>query len=187
MTGQRRGIGRQSGMGQRGGIGQRPQMSQQSQMGQQPQIGQQRMGQQTQPGQQQGMGEMRGEVGEKPKFEDHLTSDVVLVLDDFQKLETTAEWCSDQCVERGPELGTSARICRDVADIAHLGVQLMSRNPYRRIDVGEVMLNVFLDAREELGTEQFPPVKDTVSVLDRAIESLSKAIETVQTQGLGVQ
>ncbi len=160
----------QQPMGQRGGTQERQQVGGQQSMGQQPQAGR-----------------TEEEVGAKPKFEDHLSSDVMLVLADFQRLETTAEWCADQCVERGPELGTCARTCRDVADIAHLGVQLMSRNPYRRIDVGEVMLNTFLDAREELGQYRYPPVMDTVQVLDRAIESLSKGIETARQQGVGVQ
>jgi hypothetical protein len=162
--------------------------------GMQRQMGQrQGMQGQRQAGGRQSMGQQpyadgtEAEVGPEPKFEDHLSSDVMLVLADFQKLETTAEWCADRCVERGPELGTCARTCRDVADIAHLGVQLMSRNPYRRIDVGEVMLNTFLDAREELGQYQYPPVMDTVQVLDRAIESLSKGIETARQQGVGVQ
>ena len=165
-----RGQGMQGPMSQRQGTQERQQVGGQQSMGQQPQAGR-----------------TEEEVGAKPKFEDHLSSDVMLVLADFQRLETTAEWCADQCVERGPELGTCARTCRDVADIAHLGVQLMSRNPYRRIDVGEVMLNTFLDAREELGQYRYPPVMDTVQVLDRAIESLSKGIETARQQGVGVQ
>lgn len=130
---------------------------------------------------------MGGEAGPKPKFEDHLASEVQMVIHDFQKLETTAEWCANECIERGPELATCARTCRDIADIAHLGVQLLSRNQYRRIDVGTVMLNAFLDARDELRRYRYPPVMDTVQVLDRAIESLSKGIETVQRRGAGTQ
>ncbi|WP_232423732.1 hypothetical protein [Haladaptatus paucihalophilus] len=130
---------------------------------------------------------MGGEVGPKSKFEDLLTSEVQMVLHDFQKLETTAEWCANECIERGPELATCARTCRDIADIAHLGVQLLSRNPYRRTDVGDAILNAFLDARDELQRYRYPPVMDTVQALDRAVESLSKAIETVQRRGGGTQ
>jgi hypothetical protein len=159
-----------------GGQGMRQPMSQQQQVGGQPQMGHRPQAER-----------VEGEVGAQQKFEDHLTSDVMVVLEDLQKLETTAEWCVDECVERGPELGTCTRTCRDVADIAQLGVQLISRNPYRRIDVGEVMLNTFLDARKELRQHQYPPVMDTVQVLDRSIESLSKGIETARQQGFGVK
>lgn len=124
-------------------------------------------------------------IGGKEKFEDHLTSEVELVLDDFQKLETTAEWCSDWCAERGPQLGECARICRDVADIAHLGIQLMSRNPYRHIDIGEMMQRVFEQSLAELRQHPDPPVQDTAHVLERALTSLSRGISAVQREGLG--
>lgn len=69
----------------------------------------------------------RAEVGERPKFEDHLSSDVMPVLDDFQKLEIVAEWCADQCAQQGPELGSCVRTCLDVADIVRDTVQVLDR------------------------------------------------------------
>lgn len=116
------------------------------------------------------------------KFEDHLSNEVLTVLQDFQRLESLSAWCAEQCLEMGGQFARIANTCHDVSDLAHLGVQFMSRNPERQADVGDFILGYLQNARQKLAGHQSEPTRQLVETLDRAIASLQQALARTGAQ-----
>lgn len=148
--------------------GQQPQtQGQQSQMqGQQPQMQTQSQGQQSMP---------RG-----PSFEDHVTDELRIALEDFSELSHVAAWCATTCASGGPELGTCARICQDVAEIAALNEMLIARDSMFGPEVADTFCRIAAEALPELRRyDQHAHVSETIATLERTANSCESLLSQV--------
>lgn len=168
---QQYGTGGQSGQQQ--GFG-GPQQGAQGSMGQQ---GQQYGQQQIAGSQQQRPGGAQQPIGGMGlKLEEAINDEMRVALHDFVESATVCEWCAEQCIDEGPQMAECLRLCRDVADLASLNIQLLSRDSVFGPEVAEV----FAEAAEACGREcaQHPHkhCQECAEVLDRATRSTRKML-----------
>lgn len=113
-------------------------------------------------------------------FGDALTGEMRVALMDFVRSAEVCEWCADQCIaEASPELVECARLCRDVADLALLNVQLLGRqSPF-----GAGVAEDFVEAAEACAAEcaQHPHAhcQECARVLGRAVRSTGDLLRSV--------
>ena len=153
--------------------GQQPQMQgQQPQMqGQQPQMQTQSQGQQPQ-GQQ--------SMPRGPSFEDHVTDELRIALEDFSELSHVAAWCATTCASGGPELGTCARICQDIAEIAALNEMLIARDSMFGPEVADTFCRIADEALPELRRDDHHAhVSETIATLERTANSCESLLRQV--------
>ncbi len=105
------------------------------------------------------------------QFVDHLTPEMRMLLDDSIEASQVAAWCADRCIEHGPEAGDCVRLCNEVAQIADLNANFISKDAFNVVPVTEAFVAVAEQAIVEL--EEIPQVhaEETRAVLERAIDS----------------
>ncbi|WP_435154474.1 hypothetical protein [Haladaptatus sp. DFWS20] len=163
--------------GQTGQQYQQP-MRQQHQGGQQPQIGQQPIGQMGQ--EQVGTREMQ--------FEDSLPGELRIALDDFTKVEKTAEWAIDKCLDLGPQVAPVVRELEDVAELAELNVKLIARDSVHGPKVARTFVEVGQECLQKIRQYQQPYLQQVSMNIQKAIESTQKMLSTLgQGQQMGQQ
>lgn len=154
-------------------FGQQPQ----TQVSQQPQA---RVGQQPQ----------RFERPSLQQYEKTMPSEFRVALHDFNTLAEVADWCRDQCLDKGPQLANVARTCQDLTDVAELNEKLITHDSAYGPHLAEAFLRIAQQSIQELQQyQQDPAVADTIPVVRRAVESTEKLLRSVgwQTQAAGQQ
>lgn len=157
------------------------------------QYGQQGMGsnpQQMGPSRQQmGSGQQQMGPSQQPQmereFEDTLTRDMRVALHDFVQATTVCNWCADECLG-DPQMEECARLCRDVADLAALNVQFISRDSIFGVDVAETFAYAAEECEQICAQHSDPHCQECASVLGRAIDStwaMLESFEHISQQG----
>lgn len=108
-----------------------------------------------------------------PQFEDHLTNELRIALEDFNEVTHVAEWCAKECAYGGPQLAECTRVCEDIAEIAALNEKLIARDSMFGPDLAEAFVHVAREALPELERHQqrHPHVTETISAITRTIDS----------------
>ncbi len=117
--------------------------------GQQPMAGGQQPqsmsgGQQPMAGGQQPSGQaMAGqEAQSQQSFENHLTNELRIALEDFTELSHIADWCAKMCASEGPQLATCAAICRDIAELAEFNEKLIARDSMFGPEIADTFVRI---------------------------------------------
>lgn len=142
----------------------------QSQLGQQPT---QQIGQQTQ------------QLGRptSQQYEKTLPSEFRVALHDVNTLAEVADWCRDQCLDKGPQVANVTRTLEDLRDVAELNERLITHDSAYGPHVAEAFLRIAQQSIPELRQyQQDPAVADTIPVVERAIESTEKLLRSVGWQ-----
>lgn len=132
------------------------------------------------------MGGQQGMQGGAPSFEDHLTNELRILLEDFSEVTHVAEWCATECAYAGPELATSARICEDIAEVAELNEKLIARDsPFGPL-VAQTFVRVANQGLPELRRygQQHPQIAETVATIERTINSCTALLDSGGQQGM---
>ncbi|WP_309138767.1 hypothetical protein [Haloterrigena gelatinilytica] len=122
-----------------------------------------------------------GQTTQAPFFEDHMTDELWIALEDFSELSHVAAWCATRCASGGPELGRCARICQDLAEIAALNEMLIARDSMFGPELATAFLRV---ADEGLPTlrqfqDRHPHVLETVATIERTMNSCESLLRRV--------
>ncbi|WP_408960045.1 hypothetical protein [Natrinema sp. 74] len=124
----------------------------------------------------QGMGGQR--MQGRQSFEDHLTNELRIALEDFTELSHIADWCAKECAMEG--LSTSAQITHDIAELAELNARLIARDSMFGPEVADVFIRVGTEGLRELQQyQQHPHITETMSAIDRTLDSCSTVLEMV--------
>ncbi|AGB29990.1 hypothetical protein Natpe_0039 [Natrinema pellirubrum DSM 15624] len=153
-------------------------MGRQRMSGQQPTSG----GQQTGGQQSMGGGQRMGSQGTQGQrsFEDHLTNELRIALEDFTELSHVADWCAKMCASEGPQLATCAAICRDIAELAAFNEKLIARDSMFGPEIADTFIRIAREGLPELQQyQQHPHVAETISAIDRTIDSCMTLLELV--------
>jgi hypothetical protein len=124
------------------------------------------------------------------QYEKSMPSEFRVALHDFNTLAEVADWCRDQCLDKGPQLSTVVRTCEDLRDLAATNEKLITHDSEYGPHVAESFLKVAQQSLQELQQfQQEPAVADTIPVVQRAIESTEKLLNSVgwQSQQVGQQ
>lgn len=190
-------MSQQSTMGmqsQQPGTGQQGQQYGQPQQigGQQGQIGQQSAQIGQQPGQ---MMQQPGQMTHQPSgnlnitLEEGISDEMRVALHDFVQATNACEWCAEQCIDEGPEMGECLRLCRDVADLGALNIQLLARDSVFGPEAAEVFAQAAEACAQECAQHPQKHCQECAEVLPRAARSTRKMLSSfgggqgIQSQG----
>ncbi|WP_254762459.1 hypothetical protein [Natrinema marinum] len=124
----------------------------------------------------------------RQSFEGHLTNELRIALEDFTELSNVADWCATECASEGRQLATCARICHDIAELADLNESLIARDSMFGPEVADAFVRVATEGLAELQQyQQHPHIAETISVIDRTIDSCSIVLGMVDGQAAGGQ
>ena len=141
-------------------------------------------------GQTQIQGQQQGR-GPGMMFEDHLTNELRIALEDFNDVTHVAEWCAVRCAREGPQLADCARVCEDIAELAELNEKLIARDSMFGPEIAETFVRVAQQGLPEIQQHQqaHPHVTETISVINRAIDSCNTLLQmgTRPTQQMGTR
>jgi len=158
------------------------------------QYGQQGYGQQS--GQQQQFGGQQQQQTGAPgggqsmdmKLEEGLTEEMRVVLHDLIQSATACEWCAERCIDEGPQMAECIRLCRDVADLATLNVQFISRDSVFGPEAIEVFANAAEACAQECARHGHRHCQECAEQLSRAVQSTRKMLASFgQESGQGQQ
>ncbi|WP_255681780.1 hypothetical protein [Natrinema sp. SYSU A 869] len=123
----------------------------------------------------------------RQSFENHLTNELRIALEDFTELSHIAEWCAKMCASEGPQLATCAAICRDIAELAEFNEKLIARDSMFGPEIVDTFVRIAEESLPELQQfQQHPHVAETISAIDRTIDSSLTLLEMVgDGQGAG--
>ncbi|GAB7118692.1 hypothetical protein JCM9743_11540 [Natrinema sp. JCM 9743] len=121
------------------------------------------------------------EIQSGQSFENHLTNELRIALEDFTELSHVADWCAKMCASEGPQLATCAAICRDIAELAEFNEKLIARDSMFGPEVADTFVRIAEEGLPELRQfQQHPHVAETITVIDRTIDSCLTLLETVE-------
>jgi hypothetical protein len=133
------------------------------------------MGQQGQRGQQRQMA---------PSFEDHLTNELRIALEDLNEVTHVAEWCAKECAGIGPELVNCVRVCEDIAELSEFNEKLIARDSMFGPQACDLFVQVASEGLAELEQhQQHGHVAETISTINRAIDSCTTVLQSVGREG----
>ena len=153
---------------------QSPMSQQQPERGQTPQTGQQ------------------PPIGQPPSpaaggtLEGSITDQMRVVLHDFTEAAKVTEWCAERCIDEGPEMAECVRLCRDVADIARLNVELLTRDSLFGPELAEVFVMAADECARECAKHPHQHCQECAEVLPRAARA-TRAMLSSLGEGQGVQ
>lgn len=152
-----------------------------SQRGSPQQMGGQGMGSGTQS---QGTHGQQAGMQPAPSFEDHLTDELRLLLEDFSELSHITAWCAKECAAGAPELGICARICQDLAEVAELNEMLIARDSMFGPEVADMFIRVANEGLTELRRhqQQHPHITETIAAIERTMNSSESVLQQVGGQ-----
>lgn len=116
-------------------------------------------------------------------FRDHLSDELRIALEDFSELSHVTAWCAKECAAMG--IGTCARLCQDLAEIASLNEMLIARDSMFGPELADAFLRVAREALPELRRYQqrHPHITETIATLERTMNSCSTVLEMVGQGG----
>lgn len=171
QQGQAYGQQQQGAAQQYGGI-QQPGGSQEFGQPQQPR-GQQASGIGEQPG-----GQRRG--GRNVTLEEGISDEMRVALHDFVQSANACEWCAEQCLDEGAQMAECIRLCRDVADLATLNVQFLTRDSVFGPEAAEVFAMAAEACARECARHQHKHCQECADVLTRAARSTRKMLSSFE-------
>lgn len=117
-------------------------------------------------------------------YEDHLTDELRLLLEDFSELSHVTAWCAKECATGAPELGICARICQDLAEIAELNEMLIARDSMFGPEVADMFIRVASEGLSELQRhqQQHPHITETIATIERTMNSAETVLQQVGGQ-----
>lgn len=124
-----------------------------------------------------------------PFFEDHMTDELWIALEDFGELSHVAAWCATRCASGGPELGRCARICQDIAEIAALNELLIARDSMFGPEIADAFLRVAAEGLPTLRRfqQRHPHVLETVATIERTMNACESLLQQVDGGSRGRQ
>jgi len=154
--------------------------------------GQQQQPQQMSQGQQQpqqmtqGQQQQSQQMSQGMDFEDTLTGDMRLALHDTVQAVTICNWCADECLG-DPQMEECARLCRDVADLAVLNIQFISRDSIFGVDVAEAFAYAAEECAQVCAQHPHDHCQECASTLRRATDSTWAMLEAFEHISQGSQ
>lgn len=139
------------------------------------QMGQMQTGQQGQMGMQE-QADLVPQTGQH--FEQDLTPELYNALRDFEKVTDVTTWCVDQMIEEGPMMATCIRVCQDIGELADLNARMIARDSIYGLEAAMLFMSVARDGLQEIQRHQNPHCQETVSVINRALDSTQQLLET---------
>ena len=113
------------------------------------------------------------------RFEDTLNGKMRVALHDFVQVATIANWCADECLG-DPSMTECARVCRDVADLASLNVEFISRGSSFGLDAAETFALAAEQAERVCSQYPHEHCQECASAMRRAIDSTWDLVESFQ-------
>lgn len=141
-------------------------------------------GQQAASGQSQRIGEHAGQVGTPPHggrnltLEEGISDEMRVTLHDFVQSANACEWCAAQCLDEGPQMAECIRLCRDVADLARMNTQLLTRDSAFGPEAAEVFVAAAEACADECAQHSHKHCQECAEVLTRAARSTRKMISS---------
>ncbi|MFC7235634.1 four-helix bundle copper-binding protein [Halosegnis marinus] len=115
-------------------------------------------------------------------LEEAISEEMRVVLHDFVESANVAEWCADRCLdEQG--MAECARLCRDVADIARLNVELLARDSAFGAELAEVFVVAAEAAARECARHPTKHCQECAEVLPRAARATRKMLASFEQGG----
>jgi len=139
------------------------------------QMGGQQMGQQ---GQQMHTGQQQLVPQTGQQFDEDLTSELRVALHDFEEVTRTARWCVDKMIDHGPEMSSCIRVCQDLADLAHLNVDMITRDSIYGLEAALLFAAVAEDGLQVIEQHRMPHCQETADSVRRALDSTWQLVET---------
>lgn len=125
--------------------------------------------------------------GQDLLLEEGLSPDMQTALREFAEAVKVCEWCADSCIDEGPQMAECIRLCRDVADIASLNAQLLSRNSVFEPQAAELFVTVAEACIRECAQHSHRHCQACADVLDRAVVATQKMLADGGATGSGMQ
>jgi hypothetical protein len=155
-------------------------------------IGQQPHSQQMMPGQNQGIagqpaGGKRSMGTRDMRLEEAFSEDMQIALQDFVEAVKVCEWCADQCIDEGPQMAGCIRLCRDVADIASLNAQLLSRDSVFSPRATELFISAAEACAQECAQHHHRHCQACAEVLQRAVGTSQRMLSGIAQSGGATQ
>ena len=116
-------------------------------------------------------GQMQPSAGGGLKLEEAISNEMRVVLHDFVQAVNVCEWCAERCIDAGPQMAECVRLCRDVADIASLNVQLLARDSVFGPELAEVFARAAEACAQECAKHPERHCQECAEVLPRAARS----------------
>jgi hypothetical protein len=111
------------------------------------------------------------EAGRDRTLEDGISDEMRVALHDFVNAANVSEWCAAQCLDEGPHMAECIRLCRDVADIATLNMQLLTRDSAFGPEAAELFVTVAEECAQECAQHPHRHCQECAEVLPRAARS----------------
>lgn len=115
------------------------------------------------------------------KLEEAINDEMRVALHDFVQSATAAAWCADQCIDEGPHMAECIRLCRDVADLATLNIQLLSRDSVFGPEAAEIFALAAEACAQECAQHEQRHCQDCAEELNRAARSTRKMLGSLGT------
>lgn len=113
------------------------------------------------------------------KLEQAISDEMRVALHDFVESATTTAWCAEQCIDEGPGMSECIRLCRDVADLASLNIQLLSRDSVFGPEVAEVFASAAEACAQECAQYPHKHCQECAEVLERAARSTRRMLASL--------
>jgi hypothetical protein len=104
-------------------------------------------------------------------LDEAISNEMSVALYDFVESAKACEWCANRCIDEGPQMAECIRLCRDVADLAVLNVQLLARDSVFGPEAAETFISAAEACASECAQHSHRHCQECAAVLDRAIES----------------
>jgi hypothetical protein len=104
-------------------------------------------------------------------LEEAIPGEMLMALHDFVESAKACEWCADRCIDEGPQMAECIRLCRDVADLATLNIQLLSRDSVFGPEAAELFVSAAEACARECAQHRHTHCRECAEVLDRAVQS----------------
>ena len=111
-------------------------------------------------------------------FESDLTGELRTALKDFEEVTDVTEWCVDQMIEQGSNMATCIRVCQDIGELADLNARLIARDSVYGLEAAMLFASVAEDGLQEIQRHQNPHCQETAAVVNRAIDSTYRLLES---------
>lgn len=114
------------------------------------------------------------------QFADHLEPELRAALDDCIDVSHVVAWAGDRCVETGPEQATCAHLCNETATLGAVAAEFVARDARTVPAVLGAYLETAEIALDELDAFEDPHTEEAAMVVERSIESVRDALETME-------
>lgn len=129
-------------------------------------------------GEQAGTGVTPPHGGRNLTLEEGISDEMRVTLHDFIQSANACEWCAAQCLDEGPQMAECVRLCRDVADLARMNTQLLTRDSAFGPEVAEVFAAAAEACADECAQHSHKHCQECAEVLTRAARSTRKMISS---------